>query len=91
VAFGRTAEVIAEYVHAGSPLFIEGKLRTDSWDHTSAGVKRYWTKIVVLNLVLIPRSEQRSTNEEYREDFGDLVSSYAHIPDRSITAEEIPF
>jgi single-strand DNA-binding protein len=91
VAFGRTAEIIAEYVHVGTPLFIEGKLRTDSWDDANAGVKRYWTKVVVLNLVLLSHGERRSTAEDYRSESDDFVSPYAHIPDGQITADEIPF
>jgi single-strand DNA-binding protein len=91
VAFGRTAEIIAEYVRVGTPLFIEGKLRTDSWDDTNAGVKRYWTKVLILNLVLLSHGERRSTVEDYRVDPEDFGSSYAHIPDGQITADEIPF
>lgn len=91
VAFGNTAEIIAEYVRVGAPLFIEGKLRTDSWDDTSTGFKRYWTKIVILNLVLIPHTGRRTSGEEDEEDFGECVSPYARIPDGEITADEVPF
>lgn len=51
VGFGRTAEIISEYVHVGTQLYIEGKLRTESWDDPQAGVKRYRTKVIVLNVV----------------------------------------
>lgn len=91
VAFGRTAEIVAQYVHVGTSLFIEGRLRTESWADANAGVKRYWTKVVVLNLVLLSHSEQRSTNEDYRQDRNDSAPPYAHIPDGQITADEIPF
>lgn len=91
VAFGRTAEIISEYVRIGAPLFVEGKLRTESWDDANAGVKRYWTKVVVLNLVLLSNGERRSTVEDYRTDSEDFGASYAHIPDGQITADEIPF
>lgn len=89
VAFGRLAEIVAEYVHVGAPLYVEGKLRTDSWDDN--GVKRYWTKIVVLNVVLLSRNEHRSSRGEYRRDADEFTSSYAHIPEGEITADEIPF
>ena len=91
VAFGRAAEIISEYVRIGNPLFIEGKLRTESWDDTNAGVKRYWTKIVVLNLVLLSTVDSRSSHEQYREEMGEAASPYAYIPDTQITADEIPF
>jgi single-strand DNA-binding protein len=91
VAFGRAAEIIREYVRVGNPLFIEGKLRTESWDDTNAGVKRYWTKVVVLNLVLLSSANCRSSRDTYQEGMDDAASSYAHIPDTEITANEIPF
>jgi len=31
-AFGKQAETLAEYVHKGDPLFLEGRLKQDSWD-----------------------------------------------------------
>lgn len=88
VAFGRIAEIVAEYVHVGAQLFIEGKLRTDSWD--DKGVKRYWTKIVILNLVLLSRNDQRSGREK-DSHAGEGASLYAYIPEGEITEAEIPF
>jgi single-strand DNA-binding protein len=31
-AFGRKAEVIGEYLHKGSRVYVEGRKRTESWD-----------------------------------------------------------
>jgi single-strand DNA-binding protein len=92
VAFGRAAEIISEYVRIGNPLFIEGKLRTESWDDTNAGVKRYWTKVVVLDVVLLSSGDRRPSAEKYQEEMsGAAASPYAYIPDTQITAHEIPF
>lgn len=44
VFFNRLAEIVAEYVKKGSKLYIEGSLRTRSWEQD--GVKRYATEIV---------------------------------------------
>jgi len=38
-AFGRSAEVVAEYVSKGSPLFVEGRLKYDTWQ-SQDGQKR---------------------------------------------------
>jgi len=89
VAFGRLAEIVSEYVHVGAHLYIEGKLRTDSWE--DKGLKRYWTKIVVLNLVLLSRNESHPPGAEMMQDVRDLASPYAFIPEGEITPEEIPF
>ncbi len=50
-AFKRTAEIIRDYVHKGSKLYIEGKLQTQSWEKD--GVKHYRTVILVNDLGLL--------------------------------------
>ncbi len=57
VAWGRLAEFINENVRKGKPLFIEGYLKTRSWD-SPEGTKIFRTEVVVDNLVLVgPRTE----------------------------------
>ena len=38
--WGKTAEVAAEYLKKGRPLFVEGRLRLDTWDDKTTGQKR---------------------------------------------------
>ena len=45
VAWGRTAEVIAQYFTKGKEIYIEGRMQTRSWE--KEGQKRYATEIVV--------------------------------------------
>ncbi|MCA9188757.1 MAG: single-stranded DNA-binding protein [Pirellulaceae bacterium] len=42
--WGRTAEIAAEYLSKGSPVFIEGRLKLDQWE--SEGQKRSKLKVV---------------------------------------------
>src|SRR3989339_342626 len=49
VAFGRSAELIAQYMKKGRPLFVEGRIQTRSWDDKESGKKNYRTEIVVDN------------------------------------------
>ena len=44
--FGRVAEVAADYLHKGSRVYIEGKLRTRKWQ-SQDGSDRYTTEIIV--------------------------------------------
>jgi len=53
VAFGRTAEIVRDYVKKGTQLFIEGKIQTRSWDDKETGVKKYRTEILVNELTLL--------------------------------------
>ena len=53
VAYGRTAEIVRDYVSKGTQLFIQGKIQTRSWDDKESGQKRYWTEIFVHDLTLL--------------------------------------
>ena len=46
-AFGRTAEIIGEYFKKGRPIFIEGRLKLDSWDDKQTGKKMSKLRVVV--------------------------------------------
>ncbi|MBC6504738.1 single-stranded DNA-binding protein, partial [Citrobacter freundii] len=46
VLFGKLAEVASEYLRKGAQVYVEGQLRTRSWQDDS-GVTRYVTEIVV--------------------------------------------
>jgi single-strand DNA-binding protein len=60
VAFKRTAEIIRDYVKKGSKLYIEGSLRTSSWDDKQSGQKRYKTEIIVNDLSLLSGRDEGS-------------------------------
>lgn len=51
-AFARTAEVMAQYLGKGRPVFIEGKLRLDQWEDKDGG-KRSKLKVVVDNFQFV--------------------------------------
>ena len=44
--WGKTAEVAAEYLRKGRPVFIEGRLQLDSWDDKQTGQKRSKLRVV---------------------------------------------
>ncbi len=46
-AWGRTAEVMAQYLSKGSPVFIEGRLRLDTWQDKESGGNRSKLKVVI--------------------------------------------
>ena len=45
------SKIASQYLRKGSPVFIEGKIKTDSWEDN--GVKKYSTKIRALGLQLL--------------------------------------
>ena len=52
-AFGRQAETIGQYCAKGKPLFVEGRLRYDTWDDKQGGGKRSKLSVVVENFQFI--------------------------------------
>lgn len=56
VFFGKPAEVISRYVHKGSSLFVQGKMRTRSYDDKD-GIKRYVTEIIGENFQLLDKKQ----------------------------------
>ena len=57
----KLAEVVDKYVHKGDKLYVEGKIRTRSYDDQS-GIKRYVTEIFVDNMeMLTPKSIASAT------------------------------
>lgn len=45
-AFGRTAEVIAQYLKKGRPILIEGRLKYDTWEDKQSGQKKSKLRVV---------------------------------------------
>jgi single-strand DNA-binding protein len=46
VFFGKLAEIVKQYLHKGSKVYVEGKLRTRKWQGQD-GQDRYTTEVVV--------------------------------------------
>jgi single-strand DNA-binding protein len=51
--WGRLAEIAGEYAKKGRPVFIEGRLRLDSWEDKQSGQKRNRLKVVAEGLQLL--------------------------------------
>ncbi|MDP1538454.1 MAG: single-stranded DNA-binding protein [bacterium] len=59
VAFGKLADIAAQYLNKGSLVLIEGRLQTRSWQDSS-GNKRSRTEIVAERLQMGPKSAGRT-------------------------------
>ena len=55
VLFGRLADLAQQYLSKGGGVFIEGRLRTSSWDDKETGQKRYRTEIIGEQMQFGPR------------------------------------
>ena len=53
VLFDRKAEIAGEYLKKGRSVYIEGSIRTNSWDDKETGQKKYRTEIIGNQMVLL--------------------------------------
>lgn len=51
VFFSRLAEIVEQYLKKGSKVYVEGSLRTNSWEKD--GVKRYTTEIIANDMQML--------------------------------------
>jgi single-strand DNA-binding protein len=73
-SFGKSAETLNKYVSKGSPLFIEGRLKFDSWT-AQDGTKRNKLNVIVEAFQFLPsgnnqsQSQDGGANPEYDEEY----------------------
>ena len=106
VAFGRTAEVIRDYVKKGSQLYVEGKLQTRSWEDKESGQKKYKTEILVADLTFLgspagakspagangaAETPSQDAAKKPRRGREPGDDEYAHANSLGITDDDIPF
>jgi single-strand DNA-binding protein len=64
VVWRNTADVVEKYVRKGSQLYVEGRIRTRSWDDQN-GNKRYSTEIMGDTLQLLGRRQDNQGGNGY--------------------------
>ena len=55
--FGKLADVVEQWVHKGDRLFVEGRIEYSQTQDDKGGT-RYWTDIVVMEMVMLGSSGQ---------------------------------
>ena len=104
VAFGKLAELIAQYSKKGSSLYIEGRLQTRSWEDKATAEKKYRTEIVVESFQFGPRPTGTGDGTQtrvWRKEDDNKKDAPAmsepegldtiEYPSEDINAEDIPF
>ena len=62
VVFGKLAQVAAQYLTKGQLVFVEGRIRTRSWEDAS-GQKRTRTEIIASSFQMGPRKSKEDSEE----------------------------
>ena len=92
VAFGKLADIAAQYLTKGSLVLIEGRLQTRSWQDSS-GNKRSRTEIVAERLQLGPKSAGKTvpSQEPPEEKSSEDIPVIEEGDDDQIDVSKIPF
>ena len=86
VAWGRLGEICGEYLKKGSPVYIEGRIQTRSWEDRD-GNKRYTTEIVANTVQFLGG---RIADDSYRQQ-GPPVAEDSGPPPQGPDDDDIPF
>lgn len=76
VLWRNNADVAEKYIHKGSQIFVEGRLRTRQWTDQT-GNKRYTTEVVVDTLQLLGK---RPDGDQQGQQQGGYQGGYAQQP-----------
>ena len=89
--WGGLAKIVEQYVKKGDPLYIEGKIRTRSYDDKN-GIKKYITEINADNLEMLGR---RSASSSQASNSNSSISQQASGPapsaEISEDSDDLPF
>lgn len=82
--WGRLAEIAGEYAKKGAPLYVEGRLRMDTWDDKTSGQKRSRMKVVGENIQLLGGRSSGGGNYSGEEESSSSAQSRpaARTPER---------
>jgi single-strand DNA-binding protein len=85
------AELAQKYLHKGSLVFIEGRIRTRSWEDKDKN-KKFSTEILGDNLVMLDKRKDQATENNSGENgsFSD-VNFESTNPAANITKDDLPF
>nr|CAI9750704.1 single strand DNA binding protein [Caudoviricetes sp.] len=91
VCWGKTAEVVEKFVRKGSSLYIQGKIRTRSYEKD--GQNRYVTEIECETMQMLDRraESQQSQSQGVSQYPVQRDASFTHAQEQKKDDEDLPF
>ena len=95
VVWGRRAEVCGEFLSKGSPVFVEGRLQSRSWEDQS-GQKRSTIEVVASNVQFLGRGKEAPAELQGQEQATPSAEAESQVMEASNNVspqpnEEVPF
>ncbi|MBA2480438.1 MAG: single-stranded DNA-binding protein [Planctomycetes bacterium] len=84
-AWGRTAELIGQYLTKGRACYVEGRLKLDSWEDKKDGQKRTKLKVVADNVQFLDSNRGGERGGERGGDAGERGAEAGDRPAEEAT------
>ncbi len=86
------AEIAERYLQKGSQVFIQGKMKTRSYDDKNGGAKRYATEIIVKDLQMLgSKGETQSQEPQQNNQQDSAVNNFDNAMPPQRNEFELPF
>ncbi|NIQ14135.1 MAG: single-stranded DNA-binding protein [Candidatus Dadabacteria bacterium] len=91
VAWGRLAEICGEYLSKGKSVYIEGSLRTRSWEDKE-GNKRWTTEVVARTMQILTPAGSGAGKSAAQQTSDDVPAEDISFDEEGFTSDDdIPF
>ncbi|MFC1655589.1 single-stranded DNA-binding protein [Patescibacteria group bacterium] len=90
VAWARLAEICSKYLKKGKLVYIEGYLKTRSWD-TPEGVRKFRTEVVAQDMIMLEKRPKGEEGEDYIpqvDEGGGMVAHNESAPEEAPKKEK---
>lgn len=94
VAWGKLADICAQYLHTGDKAYVEGRIQSNDWE-TEDGQKRKSTEIVIDNMIMLS-TKSGGKGSGSKAEYNSADDDEGPMPDEdagsaSDVSDEIPF
>ena len=79
VAWAKLAEICANYLKKGHLVYVEGYLKTRSWD-SPEGVKKFKTEIVVQDMIMLEKKKSEDETDYVPGGQDEAEGSQSQLP-----------
>jgi len=87
VCWRNLAEIAEKYLSKGKQVYIEGKIKTRSWDDKD-GVKKYISEIIADNFIML---DKRDSSEQHPEPSHHKPDDHTTVESTSVPEDDLPF
>jgi single-strand DNA-binding protein len=92
VGHQRIGEILRDYVTKGSRIYVEGALRTRSWEDRESGQRRFRTEVVVSDVNLLsPGPTISRPNGPEQDAAGSTFAPQEFSNELEIARDEVPY